>query len=261
MFRRVNRADEQNIFLRSLRVAGAAALCVAIVFPPATPACGADEPPPPASSKAKPTPREGIAGSWQGTLDVGVKLPIVFNIEKSAEGTLSATLDSPDQGTKGIAVSEITFANGTLRIVAKSIGGSFTGKMANDYREIVGTWSQVGRDTPLVLLPIDKVAEPKRPQVPAKPYPYDEEEVVYENRQAGIKLAGTLTLPRTNSPCAAVLLITGSGAQDRDESLLGHKPFLVLADYLTRRGIAVLRVPIAASWCGHAAREHLRDQH
>lgn len=242
MFRRANRADEQTIFLRSLRVAGAAALCVAIVFPPATPACGADEQPPHASSKAKPTPREGIAGSWHGTLDVGVRLPIVFNIEKSAEGTLSATLDSPDQGTKGIAVSEITFANGKLLIVAKSIDGSFTGKIANDYREIVGTWTQVGRATPLVLLPIDKVAEPKRPQVPAKPYPYDEEEVVYENRQAGVKLAGTLTLPRTNSPCAAVLLITGSGAQDRDESLLGHKPFLVLADDLTRRGIAVLRV-------------------
>jgi len=112
-----------------------------------------------------------------------------------------------------------------------------------------------------VLLPIDKVAALKRPQVPAKPYPYDEEEVVYENRQAGVKLAGTLTLPRTNSPCAAVLLITGSGAQDRDESLLGHKPFLVLADNLTRRGIAVLRaLTIAVSAAQPAACQSRRPR-
>jgi uncharacterized protein len=81
-----------------------------------------------------------------------------------------------------------------------------------------------------------------RPQEPKKPYPYDEEEVAYENKRDGVKLAGTLTFPRGKGPFPAVLLITGSGPQDRDESLLGHKPFLVLADYLTRQGIAVLRV-------------------
>jgi pimeloyl-ACP methyl ester carboxylesterase len=81
----------------------------------------------------------------------------------------------------------------------------------------------------------------KRPQEPAKPFPYSEELVSYENKKAGVKLAATLTLPRGTAPFPAVLLITGSGPQDRDETILGHKPFLVLADYLTRRGIAVLR--------------------
>jgi pimeloyl-ACP methyl ester carboxylesterase len=88
----------------------------------------------------------------------------------------------------------------------------------------------------------DTTAQFNRPQEPKKPYPYDEEEVGYENKRDGVKLAGTLTLPRGKGPFPVALLITGSGPQDRNESLLGHKPFLVLADYLTRRGIAVLRV-------------------
>jgi uncharacterized protein len=87
-----------------------------------------------------------------------------------------------------------------------------------------------------------KGAALNRPQEPKKPYPYDEEEVGYENKRDGVKLAGTLTFPRGKGPFPAVLLITGSGPQDRNESILGHKPFLVLADYLTRQGIAVLRV-------------------
>ena len=85
-------------------------------------------------------------------------------------------------------------------------------------------------------------ADETRPQTPKKPFPYDEQEVVYENKKAGVKLAGTLTLPRSGGPCPAVLLITGSGPQDRDETILRHKPFLVLADHLSRLGVAVLRV-------------------
>jgi pimeloyl-ACP methyl ester carboxylesterase len=86
-----------------------------------------------------------------------------------------------------------------------------------------------------------KTETQKRPQEPMKPYPYSEELVTYENKPAGVKLAATLTLPRGAGPFPAVLLITGSGPQDRDESICGHKPFLVLADYMTRRGVAVLR--------------------
>jgi pimeloyl-ACP methyl ester carboxylesterase len=107
--------------------------------------------------------------------------------------------------------------------------------------EIAGTWTQTV-PLPLVLRRTDKLPEVKLPQEPKRPYPYDEQEVSYENKTAGVKLAGTLTVPRTGAPHAAVLLITGSGAQDRNEAIAGHKPFLVLADYLTRRGIAVLRV-------------------
>jgi dienelactone hydrolase len=82
---------------------------------------------------------------------------------------------------------------------------------------------------------------PHRPQLPTRPYPYSEEHITYENKKAGVRLAATLTLPSRKGPFPAVLLITGSGPQDRDESIVGHKPFLVLADYLTRRGVAVLR--------------------
>lgn len=183
---------------------------------------------------------EPIAGSWLGTLDAGVKLRIVFHIERSADGKFSTTLDSPDQGAKGIRVDETTFADNSLRLTIKSLSGSFEGKLADG--EINGKWTQAGASLPLVLKRTEKVPELARPQMPKKPYPYTEREVTYRNDQANITIAGTLTLPKTDKPCAAVLLITGSGAQDRDESLLGHKPFLVLADDITRRGIAVLRV-------------------
>ena len=94
----------------------------------------------------------------------------------------------------------------------------------------------------LTINRVDKAVEILRPQEPKKPYPYIEEEVVYENKEAEITLAGTLTLPPGKSSFPAVLLITGSGPQDRDETVYGHYPFLVLADYLTRQGVAVLRV-------------------
>lgn len=94
----------------------------------------------------------------------------------------------------------------------------------------------------LLVLLLSGWAVAQRPQEPTKPYPYREEEVAYENKKAGVKLAGTLTLPRSDGPFPAVLLITGSGPQDRDATVAGHRPFLVLADYLTRRGVAVLRM-------------------
>jgi len=111
-----------------------------------------------------------------------------------------------------------------------------------DGKTIEGEWKQVGSVLPLVLSRIDEKPDIRREQDPVKPYPYDEEEVVYENTEAGVKLAGTLTLPRSEGPFPAVILITGSGAQNRDEEIVGHRPFLVLSDNLTRRGIAVLRV-------------------
>jgi len=181
-----------------------------------------------------------LAGTWQGTLDAGVKLRIVFQIQRSADGKLSATLDSPDQGAKGIRVDEVDLSGDVLKMTLKSLGGGFEGKLSTG--EIVGKWSQGGLSFPLVLKSTEKPVEIKRPQMPQPPFPYDQREVTYNNEKAGITLSGTLTLPRMPRPCAAVLLITGSGAQDRDETLLGHKPFLVLADYLTRRGVAVLRV-------------------
>jgi pimeloyl-ACP methyl ester carboxylesterase len=130
----------------------------------------------------------------------------------------------------------------TVKFTMKAIGGAFEGKLAEDGKSIDGKWSQGPASLPLKLTPGEKVGPPKRPQEPKKPYPYRDEEVQYENVEGGVKIAGTLTSPQEGGPFPAVLLISGSGPQDRNEEIMGHKPFLVLADYLTRRGIAVLRV-------------------
>jgi len=189
------------------------------------------------------TSTPGIEGIWEGKLKVpGTELRIVFNIFKNPDGILTATLNSPDQGATGIPVEEVIFKDTTLRLEVKSAGGVFEGKVSEDFLVIEGEWKQSGQSLPLTINRVDKAVEIPRPQVPKKPYPYIEEEVIYENKEAGITLAGTLTLPSGNSPFPAVLLITGSGPQDRNETIYNHRPFLILADYLTRQGIAVLRV-------------------
>ena len=195
--------------------------------------------------KTNPTTQTpGLQGIWQGTLDAGgTKLRLVLKVAKGPDGTLTATLDSPDQGAAGLPADSVSLQVAAVRFELKSAGGVFEGTMNNEGTAITGHWSQGPAKLPLTLTRVDKaLAAPSRPQEPKRPYPYDEEEVSYENRGAGVRLAGTLTLPRAKGPHPAALLITGSGQQDRDETILGHKPFLVLADYLTRRGIAVLRV-------------------
>jgi pimeloyl-ACP methyl ester carboxylesterase len=124
----------------------------------------------------------------------------------------------------------------------KQLAVVFDGTLNKEGTEIKGDFKQGPASFPLTLKRSTTPIVMRRPQEPKKPYPYDEEEVSYENKRDGVKLAGTLTLPRGKAPFPAVLLITGSGPQDRNESLLGHKPFLVLADHLTRAGVAVLRV-------------------
>jgi pimeloyl-ACP methyl ester carboxylesterase len=186
-----------------------------------------------------------IDGSWMGVLDLGtLKLHVVFNIQ-TGPGGLSATLDSPDQGANGIPTSSVTRDGASLKIEIKKIGGLFEGKIAADLSSIDGTFTQLGSPHPLVLKPVKEKEKaelaPKRPQNPVKPYPYRDEDVSYDNKLQNVTLAATLTIPQGKGPFPAVVLITGSGPQDRDESLLGHKPFLVLSDYLTRHGIAVLR--------------------
>ncbi len=184
-----------------------------------------------------------IDGTWMGTLDPGtIKLRIVFHITSTEKG-ITATLDSPDQNARGIPVTSANYSNATLSIEIKPLGAAFTGTANRERTEIRGTFTQAGADFPLVLNRVDdaSILERRRPQNPTKPYPYIEEEVAYKNRSAGIQLGGTLTIPSGSGPFPAVVLISGSGAQDRDESIMGHKPFLVLADYLTRNGIVVLR--------------------
>lgn len=183
-----------------------------------------------------------IEGTWLGTLRFnGTELRIVFNISKKfVDRKLVATIDSPDQGVKNIKVEVITFEKDQLVIISNSIKGMFEGKVKEDYT-IEGNWKQAGMTIPLVLKRIKEIPEIVRPQEPKGPYPYKEEEVLYENKKDNIKLSGTLTLPQKGNKFPCVILITGSGPQDRNEMIFNHKPFLIIADYLTRQGISVLR--------------------
>jgi uncharacterized protein len=187
--------------------------------------------------------REGIEGFWQGKLDTGViPLRLVFKLQKKPDGSLAGTLDSIDQGAKDIPISAITLKGSAVRFEVSAVSGVFEGQLSHDKTQISGAWKQGPAALPLTLTRVEQFPVLRRPQEPKKPYPYREEEVAYDNKAGGSLLAGTLTLPRSGGPFPAALLITGSGQQDRDEALMGHRPFLVLADYLTRRGIAVLRV-------------------
>jgi len=191
----------------------------------------------------KPAAPSDIDGAWMGTLNgSGVRLRIVFRIINTQDG-LTVALDSPDQGMHGLPGTAVSRDGSLLKIETSQIDGVFTGKIASDTTSIEGTWTQHGSSNPLVLKRVkdESEVEVKRPQNPVKPYPYRDEEVSYDNKMEKVTLAATLTIPQGKGPFPAVVLITGSGPQDRDESLLGHKPFLVLSDYLTRHGIAVLR--------------------
>ncbi len=190
------------------------------------------------STAAQEAATQKIVGDWQGVLDAGaVKLRIVLHI-KTQNNSLLGDMDSPDQGANGIPIDSVAFENSTLKFVMSRLGASYEGTLKGE--EIIGNFTQGGAVLPLTLKR-GTPPPPKRPQTPTKPYPYDEQEIEFENAAAKIKLAGTLTLPRTKAPFPVVVLISGSGPQDRNETLLGHQPFLVLADHLTRQGIAVLR--------------------
>lgn len=183
---------------------------------------------------------QDITGKWNGALKVsGTQLRLVFNIEKNGE-IFKSTMDSPDQGAKGIPCDETSFENNVLKIKISSIGAGYEGTLQGD--SISGTFTQMGMKMPLNFSRAEiKKAELKRPQEPKPPYPYYSEEVKFLNKKDGNTLAGTLTLPSKNGKSPVVVLISGSGPQDRNEELMGHKPFLVIADYLTRNGIGVLR--------------------
>lgn len=169
-------------------------------------------------------------------------IPLVLNVATPAGAAQGCTLDSPQQGAKGIPCAEFRIEGETLSFRVPTVNASWTGRIVEGGAKLEGNWTQ-GVSMPLNFARGGTIAEPKRPQMPQEPYPYLSEEVRFANPAAtGVQLAGTLTRPRGNGPFPAVLLVTGSGAQDRDETLFGHKPFLVLADHLTRQGIAVLRV-------------------
>ena len=171
-------------------------------------------------------------GSWNGELDImGTKLPLVFNFSPNG-----CTMDSPSQNAKGIPAEKTVSDDGTIKVKVGMIGATFEGKMADG--EIKGTFTQNGFPLPLTLK-AGKLAV-KRPQTPVPPFPYKEESVSFTN--AGYTFNGTLTLPENyTKQTPVVLMVTGSGQQNRDEELFEHKPFAVIADALARQGIASLR--------------------
>ncbi|CUU38622.1 hypothetical protein GXSOP10_14212 [Armatimonadetes bacterium GXS] len=182
-------------------------------------------------------------GDWYGTLKVGAaELRIVFHLKPTPDGGYTGTVDSPDQGAVGIPISEIKVEEQKITLRVESVQGEFVGTLSEDGKTLKGEWKQSGTSLPLELKRDAPPPAPKRPQEPKPPFPYHTEDVVVVNQKANVKLAGTLTLPRSKPPFACVVLLTGSGAQNRDEEIFGHKPFLVLADYLTRRGFATLRM-------------------
>jgi hypothetical protein len=185
---------------------------------------------------------QDFSGSWKGDLEVmGQKLPLVFHISQK-ENEYTTTLDSPMQGAVGIPMDKTEVANQEISIRNSTMNAVFKGKITDG--KLSGKFTQNGFDLPLVLSRADKDAAVfNRPQEPKPPFDYATEELKIKNESQGNILAGTLVIPKNfikTSP--VVVFITGSGAQNRDEELFGHKPFLVIADYLAKKGIASLRM-------------------
>ena len=183
---------------------------------------------------------QDITGTWNGLLSVqGTQLRLTFHVTEKETG-YAATMDSPDQGAFGIPVSGTQFEDSEITFIVANAGIKYTGTL--EAGTIKGTFQQGAFEAPMNLSRESVTPEkPNRPQEPVAPFPYLTEEVTFYNPTDAISLSGTLTLPEGEGPFPAAILISGSGPQNRDEELMGHKPFLVLSDHLTRNGIAVLR--------------------
>lgn len=181
-----------------------------------------------------------FTGTWQGTLNAGIELRIVFHIKEVGKGSYETTADSPDQGAFGLTCEKTEVKDNEVIITMTSLNASYTGKLVND-STIDGTFTQ-GADLSLQLKKTEKVEERKRPQTPQPPYPYKSDEVEYSNAGTSLSYGATITIPHGNGPFPAAVMITGSGPQNRDEDIMGHKLFAVIADHLTRKGFVVLRV-------------------
>ena len=186
---------------------------------------------------------QDISGVWHGvaTNSDNKEMLFVFLFENTQEG-LTSTMAVPTFDFSDIKPKTTTFKNGILSIDGSNVGMKYQGKVNGTTQQIEGSYTEGATVLPLVL----KKGNPKmeklhRPQEPKKPYPYYEEEVTFNNAEAVISLSGTFTRPAKKGKFPVVVLISGSGRHDRDGSMVTHRPFLVLSDYLTSKGIAVLR--------------------
>lgn len=180
-----------------------------------------------------------IEGYWKGELKLGMqKLEMAFDI-KVMDDVLSATLDVPAQGAFGVPVDKTVFQDGQLSMTMSSMSAAYLGTLKESVIE--GTFTQRGMSFPLTLEKGSKEAPKARPQDPRPPFPYQIREVSFVNAKEGNTLSGTLTVPNGKGPFPALVLVSGSGQENRDEELMNHRPFWVIADYCARHGIAVLR--------------------
>jgi len=183
-----------------------------------------------------------VEGVWQGALEGnGMRLRLQLHVTHDDQNQLVAALDSPDQGVSGLPAIKVSQKDAGFHFEIPVVSGVYEGTLDAAKTAITGSWTQNNVEQKLDFRRSDQLLELIRPQNPVKPYPYKEEEITFPNGKAKISLAGTLTLPRGPGPFSAAVLLSGSGPHDRDESIVGHRPFLVLADHLTRKGIAVLR--------------------
>lgn len=182
---------------------------------------------------------QDLRGTWHGDLNVGgQKLGLIFHFDKDGNGKCSGKMDVPQQGAKGIPADVMLLTGDSVSLQIPAIRVSYSGKLENGFIE--GTYQQNGMKFPLNLTP----GGLNRPQEPKPPFSYKTEDIIFKNEAANVTLAGTLTYPvgyKERKRISIVLMVTGSGAQNRDEEIYGHKHFLLLADYLAKQGIASLR--------------------
>ena len=184
---------------------------------------------------------QNIEGTWHGLIEIpGKPLKISFNIEKNGSD-FSATMDVPEQGAKGLPMNTVVFENNKLVMNLEMAGIVYEGIWEND-EKINGKFMQGGMVLPLNLSRKEQIIEkPKRPQTPQPPFDYNVEDITIENTKEKFQIGGTLTLPKNKEFKTVVILISGSGQQNRNSALFDHQPFWVIADFLTKNGIAVLR--------------------
>ena len=181
-------------------------------------------------------------GTWQGAIETGnMRMRLQLHLSHDDQKRLAASVDSLDQGVQGIPAANVSERSGKVKLELPAFNAEYVGTLSPDKNEINGHWSQNENLETLTFRRSDQVLELRRPQNPRKPYPFREEEVSFASGDGKATLAGTLSLPPGTGPFPAAVLVGGSGPNDRDESVAGHKPFLILADFLTRKGIAVLR--------------------
>jgi uncharacterized protein len=185
-------------------------------------------------------PLNKITGTWEGVMVLGVELRVVFNIKIDEKDRLFTTVDSPDQSVYGIKCDTTFIHTDTIMIIMKKLGATYTGKIMSDL-VIEGTFIQLGPAN-LQLKKVEKASVKKKSQAPVPPFPYISEDIIYYNADKSLQFGGTITIPERKGRFPAALLISGSGQQNRDGEIMGHKPFAVIADYLTKKGFIVLRV-------------------